>query len=191
MRGLFHIPIVHTPEDLGSHLAEVKREYVAKHGLSKWREHVEAVDKFWREINKTFLNLPIDYTKIILYQDGLPVFGRELEMVEKLAEDGNRNYHLLFELVKKGATVMGTEDPKLLIEERDRLVNNGVADSANPYDELMERRDQYIAQRIDSTLKDGETGLLFIGALHRVADKLPNGIQVYKSISDLNASIGK
>ena len=191
MRKLFCIPIVHTPEDFGSHLAEVKKEYIARHGLSKWNDHNKTVDKFWQELSEALLALPEDYTKVRLYQDGLPVFGRELEMVEKLAENGNRNYRLLFELVKKGATVMGSEDPKLLIEERDRLIENGAAnpDPENPYDGLMEQRDQYIAQRIASTLKDGEIGLLFIGALHRVVDKLPKDIQVQKSLSDLKVEI--
>ncbi len=182
MRKLFYIPIVHTPEDLGSHLAEVKAQYIAKHGLSKWREHVEAVDKFWRELREVLLSLSIDHTKIKLYQDGLPVFGRELDLVKELAGNGNRNYQLLFELIEKGATIVGSEDPKLLIEERDQLIKNG---SNGSYDGLMERRDEYIAQRISSTLEEGEMGLLFIGALHRVADKLPKDIQVQKSLSDL------
>jgi len=182
MRQLFYIPIVHTPEDLGSHLAEAKREYIAKYGLAKWRDHVEAVDDFWRKLREALLSLPVDHTKMKLYQDGLPVFGRELELVETLAKNGNRNYQILSELVKKGATVVGSEDPKLLIKERDELIKNGANGS---YDGLMEQRDEYIAQRIDSTLKDGEICLLFIGALHRVADKLPEGIQVQKSLSDL------
>ena len=188
MRMLFHIPIVHAPEDLGSHLPEVKREYIARHGVSKWNDHNKALDKFWHELSKALLSLPVDYTKVRLYQDGLPVFGRDLELVEKLAENGNRNYQLLHELAGKGATVMGTEDPELLIEERNRLIKCGASshiprgnagvDAASSYDDLMERRDQYIAQRIASTLKDGEIGLLLIGALHRVVDKLPKDIQV-------------
>jgi hypothetical protein len=191
MRKLVHIPIVHTPEDLGSHLPEVKREYIARHGLSNWRHHIKALDRFWQELSETLLHLPVDYTKLKLYQDGLPVFGRELEMVKELAENGNRNYRLLFELAKRGAVVVGSEDPQLLIEERDRLIKKGVAnpDLANPYDELMERRDNYIAQRIASTLKDGEIGLLFMGALHRVVDKLPKDIHVQRSLSDLKIAI--
>ena len=180
MRKLFYIPIVHTPEDLGSHLAEVKREYIATYGLPKWREHVEALDDFWRELREILLSLPVDHTKMKLYQDGLPVFGGELELVEQLAEGGNRNYQILSELVKKGATVVGSEDAKLLIEERDELIKNGASGS---YDSLMERRDEYIAQRIDSTLEDGETGVLFMGALHRVIDKLPKDIQIQKSLN--------
>jgi hypothetical protein len=188
MRKLFYIPIVHTPEDLGSHLAQVKREYIAKYGLSKWDNHVEAVDKFWRELKESLLSLSVDYTKMKLYQDGLPVFGREMELVEELAGNGNRNYQLLHELVKKGATIMGSEDPELLIQERDRLLKSGATAS---YDDLMEKRDRYIAQRIDSTLKECEVGLLFIGALHKVTDKLPEDIQVQKSLTDLKEKEAK
>ena len=186
MRKLFYISIVHAPEDLGCHLREVKRQYLARHGLSRWREHMEAVDKFWQELGEALLNLPVDYTKVKLYQDSLPVCGHESEIVEELAQSGNRNYQILFELIKKGAVPMGSEDPKLLIEERARLNNNTAVSS---YDSLIERRDQYIAQRIDSTLKDGEIGLLLMGALHKVIDKLPKDIQVCKSFSELKENI--
>lgn len=199
MRKLYYIPIVHTPEDLGSYLEPVKRAYIAKHGLLKWNEHLRAVSELWQKIREAITVLPLDYTdyaKVRIYQDGLPVCNRELEIVEKLAQDGNRNYQLLFELVKKGAKIMGSEDPKLLFEERERLIKRQVSDvggqvlgekdSPNTqyptpntqYDELMERRDEYIAQRIASTLKDDEIGLLFIGALHRVVERLPKDIEV-------------
>jgi hypothetical protein len=185
MRKLFYIPIIHTPEDFGSHLEEVKREYITRYGLSKWDEHIQAVSEFWRNLSGALLALPVDYTKVRLYQDGLPVCGRELEIVEKVANHGSRNHQLLFELVKKGATVMGSEAPELLIEERERLMKKGVANSAPAYDELMERRDESIAQRIASTLKDEEIGFLFIGALHRVVERLPKDIQVYGLLGNL------
>jgi hypothetical protein len=178
MRKLFNIPIIHTSDDLGSHLVEAKKEYVSKYGLSKWDDHINAVDKFWRELREALLALPVDYKNANLYQDSLPVCDLELEIVKELAENGNVNYQILLELVKKGATIMGSEDPKLLIEERNRIIENGVTTLSNVYDDLMERRDSYIAQRINTTLKDDEIGLLFIGALHKVADKLPSDIQV-------------
>lgn len=182
MRELYYIRIIHTPEDLGSHLAEVKKQYVTRHGLSKWRDHIEAVEKLWHELTEALLDLSLDYAKVRLYQDSLPVCGGEIEIVQTLAADGNRNYRLLSELIKKGAVIVGSEDPKLLIEERERLARKN---APGTYDDLMERRDRYIARRIDATLNDGEIGLLLIGALHKVVDKLPKDIRVHKSISDL------
>jgi len=181
MRELFYIPIVHAPEDMGSHLAEVKKQYIARYGSSKWSDHTEAVGKFWVELTKTLLNLPVDYAKVRLYQDSLPVCGHEPEIVQMLANSGNRNYQLVSELIKKGAVVVGSEDPELLVQEREQFAKRKSAS----YDHLMERRDRYIAQRIDATLNDGEIGLLLIGALHKVLDKLPKDIHVYESISDL------
>ncbi len=186
MRKLFHIPIIHTPEDLGQHLAEVKRQYAARYGLGKWEEHIDAVEQFWRELSKTLLNLPVDYKIVKLYQDSLPMCDHEFEIVESLAQDGNRNYRLLFDLVKKGATIVGTENPALLIAEREKLNKMGVIGLSNSYDELMKLRDEFIAQRIDSTLKDSEIGFLFIGALHKVIDKLPVDIKIYGSIDDIH-----
>ena len=49
--------------------------------------------------------------------------------------------------------------------------------------DLLDRRDRFVAQRIDKTLQTGETGILFLGALHRAAAMLPNTIQVI-SLSD-------
>jgi hypothetical protein len=187
MRKLFYISIIHTPDDLGSYSAEVKRQYTAIYGISKWYEHINIVENFWEYLREALLALPVDYKNVKLYQDSLPVCGLEIEIVEHLAQNGNINYQILLELVKKGATVMGSEEPKLLIEERNRITENKVAQT-NIYDDLMERRDSYIAQRINTSLNDGEVGLLFIGALHKVAEKLPNDIQVVIFPEQVNSS---
>jgi len=42
----------------------------------------------------------------------------------------------------------------------------------------MENRDTFIAKTISSTLKDGETGLLFIGASHNVIPKIAKDIEI-------------
>ncbi len=42
---------------------------------------------------------------------------------------------------------------------------------------LLEARDRFIAGQIDATLRDDENGVLFIGALHKVARFLPPRIQ--------------
>ena len=43
---------------------------------------------------------------------------------------------------------------------------------------ILEERDNYIAKRIGETLKEEETGILFIGAHHNIIDKLPEDIEV-------------
>lgn len=177
MRKLIHIPMVHTPQDLGSQLERVRGEYIARYGLERWRQHLREVEELWQRIRERLMGLPVDFSQARLYQDGLPVCGREREIVHQLADEGSINHQLLLELVKKGAVVMGTEDPDLLIQERDRLIHSA-GENILLYDEVIERRDEYIAQRIRSTLKEGEVGLLFIGALHRVVERLPEEIEV-------------
>ena len=78
MRKLFYIPIVHTPEDHGSHLEMVKRVYISRYGLLKWQEHVKAISEFWQKLSEAFLTWSVDYTKVRVYQDSLPViYGQE------------------------------------------------------------------------------------------------------------------
>jgi hypothetical protein len=43
---------------------------------------------------------------------------------------------------------------------------------------LLNRRDTFIAKRIDETLNPGEKGIIFIGASHKVKEKLPESIKI-------------
>jgi signal transduction histidine kinase len=52
-----------------------------------------------------------------LYQDGLPVCGREEEIVRDLAGSGSQNHQILLELIARGARLTGSESPSLLLEE--------------------------------------------------------------------------
>ena len=184
MRTLVYVPIVHTPEDFGSHLEEVRESYIARYGFQQWRQHVRMIETLWHTIRQRVLALSVDFKKVRVYQDGLPLCGRERDIMEHLAGEGSKNHQLLLELVNKGAILMGTEDPALLIQERERLrkysttEQTGETQNSPLYDDLIEQRDAYIAHRIASTLQEEEMGLLFMGALHKVTEKLPETIRV-------------
>jgi hypothetical protein len=45
-------------------------------------------------------------------------------------------------------------------------------------DRLLKKRDQFIAQRINSTLGPGETGIIFIGMLHDLHGLIDQDIQI-------------
>ena len=121
-----------------------------------------------------------------VYQDGLPVCGHEQEIVKELAESGSRNHRLLLSLQSRGAVLMGTESPELLVEEYQLAKAALAAGRASPakmrrdrpHDTLLARRDSFIANRINSTLGAGETGILFMGMLHEVTRSLEPDIQV-------------
>lgn len=189
MRRLIYIPIVHTEADMGSVSEEMKKEYIARYGKSRWLEHLRLIDRLWENIGKRLLAMPLEYGKTRLYQDGLPICGKEEDIVRELVGMGSKNHILLMELMEKGATLMGTESPDLLIQEH-RNIKDMVSEQGkgggkvklNAFrsisNGLLAKRDQFIAARISDTLLEGETGILFIGAMHKVEKSLPKDIRI-------------
>lgn len=215
MRRLIYIPIVHSDADMGSMSESLKEVYMKQYGRQKWTQRTKIVEKIWKEIEKKISLLPLDYAKVKIYQDGLPKCGRELDIAKSAAAGGSKNYQLVLHLVEKGAQLIGTEDPNLLIQEYNQLRNTldnlqgthrvrGALGATRPRPALAGRaglpkkrklphshsasetavetfvsqRDKYIALRIDETLRDGETGFLFVGVVHRVNEMLPSDIQI-------------
>ena len=188
-RTLIYIPIIHTQADMGALREPIQRLKVKRLGRKGWERNVNLVEKFWVQIEQAIESLVLPYEWVRLYQDGLPVCGREMEIVAELATAGSRNHRLLLRLSERGATIMGTESSELLVEEY-QLVKEVFA-SGKPQvppwgearrkalrDSLLERRDQYIARRVNSTLLRGETGLIFLGMLHSVGPWLDKDIRV-------------
>jgi hypothetical protein len=188
-RTLIYIPIIHTQADMGALSEAIQRLKVKKLGHKGWERNVNLVNKLWAQIESAIESLALPYDRVRLYQDGLPVSGREVEIVKELAKAGSRNHGLLLRLREKGATIMGTEPSELLVEEY-QLVKEDFA-SGKPKvatreeprrkalrDSLLKRRDEYIAGRINETLRPGETGLIFLGMLHSVGTRLDKDIRV-------------
>jgi hypothetical protein len=193
-RSLFFFPIVHTQTDMGQLGDSVQRATIQKLGIKAWRHKMRAIDERWGEIERTIDGLPLHYEKVRLYQDGLPICGREKEIVRELADKGSRNHRLLLLLMERGATLMGTESPELLLIEY-QLVKESVtgqnrgrrkitkAEATDSDNTLLDRRNRFIAQRINSTLQTGETGILFLGMLHTLENLLDDDMQVIYPIS--------
>lgn len=184
-RVLVHIPIVHSQADMGSYGSEIRRTYIAERGAKAWTDSRQAIDAFWQGLEQAILSREFDYSRVRIYQDALPVCGREADIIRDLAKTGGANYRIVLELMRRGATLEGTESLELLLHEYDLLKSN--KDDTEPpvarqnhelAAELLQARDRFIAERIDRTLKPGEFGLMFIGALHRVTELLPETIEV-------------
>jgi hypothetical protein len=193
-RTLVYIPIIHTRADMGALNESVSRMTVRKVGRAAFKRKVNAVDKVWTEIEKTLDHLDLPYKTVRVYQDGLPVCGREAEIVTDLAKAGSRNHRLLLRLMERGATIMGTESAELLVEEYElikKILSAGDPSEAAKIearqkplsDTLLKRRDQYIADRINSTLQIGETGILFLGMFHSLSSLIDKDIRVVYSIN--------
>ena len=186
-RRLIWIPIIHTQEDLGTLREAVRRLHERRAGRSQWRRTQKAIEAMWTKIEREIDGLDLDYTRVRLYQDGLACCGREEEIVRDLAGAGSRNHRLLLKLMARGARIMGTESPELLLEEyelsRQAIVSAGATSGMTPEqreagERILKKRDAYIAGRIAETLLPGETGVAFLGLLHSLAGRLPHDIEV-------------
>lgn len=188
-RSLIHVPIIHTQADMGALSHAIKEMTIQKLGQQGWERNVHLIDEIWTRIEEATDTWSLPYEKVRLYQDGLPVCGREVEIVTELAKAGNRNHRLLLRLMDRGATVMGTESGELLVQEYkmvQQILNAGNSRRALHLEArykalsqaLLKQRDRAIAERINHTLRPGETGLLFLGMLHSLAEWLAKDIKV-------------
>lgn len=189
MRQLIYVPIVHTEADLGSMAKFFEDEFKRRYSSPTYQVHVYSIAAMWAGIVGKITALNLDWPHVRLYQDGLPVCGRETEIVSDLAQQGSINHQLLVNLMSRGARLEGTESKDLLLQEYDYVQRistaknpvakqNRIAEYARAGKALLEARDRFIAQRIDGTLLDGETGVLFMGMMHAVDKFLPKDIKV-------------
>lgn len=193
MRTLIYIPIIHTSADLGSLAGDVTKRGIADLGEDVWKEYQRTVEGLWDVITDYFTSLDVSGMKI--YQDGMVAEGKIGEkIVEESLNLGSRNYQLVSRILKKGAILVKTEDFNLVKKERDRLLKimqaKTIAEKILGFiryklikNILLNKRDKYIAKRIDETLHEDQTGIIFIGAYHNIIPELPEDIQV-KEIKD-------
>lgn len=184
-RRLLYVPIVHAEADLGDLAARAREATEKAQGPDAWSRRQTVVNDFWHRLHAWADSQPT-WTGVHIYQDGLPVCGHELAIVNDLGAKGSPNYRLLLSLIERGGVLMGTESADLLKRELelaraqlDRPPGQGTdprhADRART---LLERRDRFIADRIAATLTDDSTGVLFIGAMHNVRPFVDPSIQV-------------
>jgi hypothetical protein len=193
-RVLIHVPIIHTQVDMGTLGDRIKRELAQRFGEHWWQSKANLIERAWDDIEAALMNPDIPYERVRVYQDGLPVCGRELDIVKELAAAGSRNHRLLLEMVRRGATVMGTESGELLVEEYCRVRRLLASSDTLAKDEnvkasgaaLIQKRDRFIARQIDTTLTRGEIGILFLGMLHSVAAFLPAEIRLLSLVPFAN-----
>ena len=193
MRTLIYVPVIHTSADLGSIVKEVAKRGIRDLGQELWEKHRRTVEGFWDIISDYFNSVDVKGMKI--YQDGMVAedeVGKRI--VEDTAKAGSKNYQLVSRLLERGAVLVKTEDFKLVKKEYDRLHAIMQAESTTrkiiafiKYKLvkaiLLNRRDTFIANRIDQTLKADEKAILFIGAFHNIKKRLPKDIQI-KEVKD-------
>jgi len=188
-RNLIYVPVIHTQADMGSMSVSLKQEYVKKFGKGKWQQHVREIDQMWEGLRDKIKRLNLDWSRVRVYQDGLPVCGKEKEIIKDLAAQGSKNHEIVAWLLESGAKIEGTEDAPLLLREYSYIKKLGEAHTKEAQEKatqeyedaaakLLKNRDTFIKNRIDKTLNKGETGILFMGLLHKVDEGLADDINV-------------
>ncbi len=195
MRTLIYVPIIHTSADLGSVAEEVTKRGIRDLGGEIWSKHEDTILSFWDLIVKYFDSIEVSGFK--LYQDGMPAEGEVArKIVEEGVKSGSKNYEVISRLLQKGAILVKTEEFNLVKEEHNMLLRITRAKTAvNRFaglvryklakNNLLNKRDEFIAERIDETLKEGETGIIFIGAYHNIKQRLPEDIRI-REIKDVD-----
>jgi len=190
MRKLIVVRIVHAPSDMGSAGEGLEKNGISTMGKQAWEENQKKIERFWQELETEVDGLGLDANMLRVYQDGLPCSGPLGErIVRETAAKGSRNYQIVQKLMDRGAKVEATESPDLLRIEYGYIKGLLEAKSDEERkaaearynlvkDKLLEERDLFIARSIDSSLKEGETGLIFIGASHDVVSKIAQDIEV-------------
>ena len=91
-RRLIYVPIIHTEVDMGSLAESFKKEYIQKYGVRKWNQHLKKINDLWTDIEAHLQQKDLCYRKVKVYQDGLPVCGKELQIVRDIANSGGKNH---------------------------------------------------------------------------------------------------
>lgn len=181
MRNLFYVPILHA-----------EGEVALIEGIAQKAENHAALLEMWNGIGKKLEELKPAWEKVQIYQEALPVCGKEAKIVGELAEKGSQNHRLVSSLLKKGATLEGTEDPNLLVMEYDLFSRafqhqdqkGDLSEYRAQSEKILRERDRFIAARVHETLREGSTGILFIGVRHKVDQllkiKLPITYVIYR-----------
>jgi hypothetical protein len=179
-RRLIYVPVLHARGESG-HQTAILRENSANNVPASRNDTPPELKEMWTGIFAKIAELSLTWNQTRIYQDGLPVCGRELQIVEQLAAKDSLNHKLILDFLHKGAKLEGTENIDFLLREYD-LLNALLMKQPGPDQaareeyrqkskELLQLRDEFIFNRIKRTLQEGETPLVFMGVMHRL-DKL-------------------
>ena len=155
------------------------------------------VSEEWQETRQIIESLQLEPARTRIYQDtiadlsqhGFQTIDQEYPQETALRylkvsqeEVDFPNVRILIALVEKGCHLMVTECAEHLevfMRIRQAMWKFNESETRRLFMELRELRDPFIAQQINRTLLPGDTGILFLGKDHVIADKLEEDIEVY------------
>jgi hypothetical protein len=173
---------------MGSLAPALDERATATVGTELWQKHREIVSSFWDSVADLFASMDVNGFKV--YQDGLVANGLDgLRIIREGISRGSKNYEIVGKALERGAVLVKTEELALVKQEHTYITKIARSKSLKEKEvaalryklvqsKLLKQRDDFIAKRVNETLGEGETGILFIGAYHDILSKLPDDIQV-------------
>lgn len=147
-------------------------------------EYLEKLNKYWEQVEKQVSELAMKLGEVNrIYHELVAVSGEDgIKSVEDLNEKSGK---IVRACLEKQAQLEAVEDSDVLTEFMDwsrcliiGLQNPKVVSKVyDAYIEAGKKRNEYIARKIDETLKENEIGLLLMRENHQV--QFPPDIQVF------------
>jgi hypothetical protein len=147
-------------------------------------DYLEKYNKYWEQVEKQIAELESKLGKVNrIYHELIPATGEAgSEAIKELCDRGHK---IVQACLDKGAHLEAIEEGDLLTEFMDwsrcliiGLQNQGVLKKVYEYYlEVAKKRNEYIAGKIDQTLKKDEIGILLMRENHQV--QFPSDIQVF------------
>ena len=164
-RKLYFVPLIFAGEDLPD-------DYLVKY------------NKYWEQVEKQITELIAKLGEVNrVYHELVASAGDEgLKAVKDLSE---RSHNMIKSCLAKKVQIEAAEDVDILTEFMDwsrclliGLQNPRVVSKVyESYTEIGKKRNEYIARKIDETLKENEIGILLMRENHQV--QFPSDIQVF------------
>jgi hypothetical protein len=164
-RKLYFIPLVYGGKDLPE-------------------DYLQKFNKYWEQVEKQVADLALKLGEVNrVYHELVAASGEEgLKIIADLSEKSRK---IVGDCLEKQAQLEPVEDNDILTEFMDwsrcliiGLQNPGVISKVYElYLEAGKKRNEYIARKIDETLKENEIGLLLMRENHQV--QFPADIQVF------------
>ena len=147
-------------------------------------EYLEKFNKYWEQVEKQVKELEFKLGKVNrIYHELIPAGGEQGSQVIKELND--KGHTIIQVCLDEGAQLEAVEEGDLLTEFMDwsrclivGLQNQKVLSKVyESYMEVSKKRNEYIAGKIDETLKTDEIGILLMRENHQV--QFPPDIQVF------------
>jgi len=169
-RKLYLVPLLPAAE---FHQKVLPKDYPAK------------LEAYWNEVKSRLDDLGSKVGKIAkIYHELIDEEGEKgLKKIKKL---NSKSYRIAKRYVDKGAELQATEDMNLVRESMDWIrclaadlqSEKALSKVSQFYVEAMQKRDEFIAKRINETLKEDESGIIFIRENDNI--KFPSDIEIFR-----------